>query len=243
MIKHSLFIALFALSQTALAAVSFSTPIRMQQLPQGVSIGFPETAETELAQEFFRRGLQTGLGFENEDLKSWTDDQIENRFQDEIDLTYELMERAALDPVDAIISGGQIEAARGSGGMSSLTCMAIAIQGEAGGESAAGKAAVAETIMSRAKGEASRVCSVVFARAQFEAMSKKAKKPSAETMRIAQDALKRGNKCGFDHFINKKLQLSLGRKIPTWVHEFERRGCRTQKIGLHTFYSSCNCKR
>ena len=45
------------------------------------------------------------------------------------------------------------------------------------------------------------------------------------TLRIAEAAIRRGGGCGFDHFLNKSLQRRLGRAIPSWARDFERRGC------------------
>jgi Cell Wall Hydrolase len=130
--------------------------------------------------------------------------------------------------------------------MSALSCLATAIEGEAGGEPLAGKRAVAQTIMDRAGGSAGRVCAVIFAAHQFESMDKRhLPAPSAECMQVAREALgsHEGKSCGFDYFIAKSLQRALHRQIPDWVRDFQRRGCLHKRIGEQDYYSSCNCKR
>lgn len=180
----------------------------------------------------------------NDDLSSWTDDQIESTYSDQMNETREWMNRLIRNKnfLNEMTRHGV--AAKGGGkGMSALSCMSLAIQGEAGAEPYAGKVAVGETIMARAKGNASRVCAVIFAKAQFESMTKRVPKPNADSVRAAKAVLQKGGACGYDHFLNKKLQRRLGRPIPKWVHNFERWGCASKTIGQHTFYSSCNCKR
>ena len=129
--------------------------------------------------------------------------------------------------------------------MSGLTCLAVGIEGEAGGESEAGKRAVAITIMRRAKGNPGRVCAVIFASHQFESIGRRLPRPSASSMRVAMSVIKSGvgKTCTWDHFIAKSLQRRLGRKIPAWVRDFERRGCAHKRIGNQDYYASCNCKR
>lgn len=178
----------------------------------------------------------------SDDLSVWTDDQIENVYGDDLEFTRSILEEVTNNPFFGM-SRDFMANKNKKGQMSALSCMALAIQGEAGAEPYAGKVAVGETIMARAKGQASKVCSVIFAKAQFESMSKRVPKPNADSVRAAKAALAKGGKCGYDHFINKKLQRKLGRKIPQWVRNFEKWGCATKTIGQHTFYSSCNCKR
>lgn len=222
---------------------------RASKMPQGQSIGFPDTMEVFNFQNSVLADLETAVDSLPTDVdpSTLTDEQLENYYDSELNFVESLLSEVRGRPEVVAQLGWVLEAnakkTGGRQGMSALTCMAVALEGEAGGEPAAGKAAVAETIMTRAGGNPSRVCSVVFARAQFEAMTKPKKKPSAETLRIARAAVNSGKKCGFDHFINKSLQLELGRKMPTWVYNFERRGCRSAKIGQHTFYSACSCKR
>ncbi len=217
-------------------------------MPRGSSVGEPETLEMILFED-------DNFGFEtiedsapaNEDISKWSERKIFRHYQQEIDQTNFWLDQVRKSPQEIARLNHDVEIAKRSvrrrgPRMSGLTCMAIAIQGEAGGEPAAGKAAVAQTIMTRAGGNPARICSVVFARAQFEAMAKRARQPSAETMKVAQAAIRRGKKCGFDHFINKRLQRSLGRRIPSWVFTFERRGCLHRRIGLQDYYSSCNCR-
>lgn len=229
--------------------LSFQVASAHSKLPQGRSIGEAESLDSVLFSQ------DTGLDFETdedstpnrESLTKWSDKKIERHFRDEVDnVNYWLDQLAASeDGVSRFqkdVEAAQRSARPGRTKMSGLTCLAIAIQGEAGGEPAAGKAAVAETILTRAGGNPARICSVVFAHAQFEAMTKRARQPSAETMRVAQAAIKNPKSCGFDHFINKRLQLSLGRKIPSWVISYQKRGCRHAKIGQQDYYSSCSCK-
>ena len=183
---------------------------------------------------------------EDEDTERWSDEKLLGFFKDEIDATSLWLDKVAASPDAVKDLGGEQIAAKGFKArpkMSGVTCMAIAIQGEAGGEPAAGKAAVAQTIMSRAGGSPARVCAVVFAYGQFEAMRKRLPRPSAESLRVAQAAIRKGRGCGFDHFLNKSLQRSLGRAIPSWAVDFERRGCLHKKIGQQDYYSSCHCAR
>jgi len=206
------------------------------EMPSGVSISSPE----------FETAIDTAPA--GSDLSKWSDREIFSHYQSEIDninFWLDEIERSEL----ALLRLHQDMAAFQKGiwisprvRMSGLTCLAIAIENEAGGEPAAGKAATAETIITRARGNPSRICSVVFARGQYEGMKRRARQPTAETMRIAHAAIQHPKACGFDHFINKALQLKLGRRIPAWVFAFERRGCRHAKIGKHDYYSSCDCK-
>lgn len=182
------------------------------------------------------------------DMESWTDDQIESFYEDQINTTREWLDRVTGRPEAAnLLSEYQVAAAKGitkKSGMTALSCMAVAIHGEAAGEPYAGKVAVGETIMARAGGKSSRICAVIFAKAQFESMAKgRLPKANAESIKAAKATLAKGGRCGYDHFINKKLQVRMGRKIPKWVHNFEKWKCATKNVGQHTFYSSCNCKR
>ena len=218
-------------------------------MPRGLSVGEPETLETILFEDdnFAFETIDDSVP-KKEDLSKWSDKKIFRHYQQEIDRTNFWLDQVRKSPQEITRLNHDVEVARRSFRpqrlrMSGLTCLAIAIQGEAGGEPAAGKAAVAQTIMTRAQGNPARVCSVIFARAQFEAMVKRARQPSAETMRVARSAIRSGKKCGFDHFINKRLQLALGRRIPSWVHTFERRGCYHRRIARQDYYSSCNCRR
>jgi len=212
------------------------------------SIGAPPSMELEIILHDKLADFETPatLVAEDEDTEQWSDERFLEFYRDEIGATAFWIHRIASSP-DAINQLGEEQIAaqrfKARPKMSGVSCMAVAIQGEAGGESAAGKAAVAETIMSRAGGNPARVCAVVFAYAQFEAMTKRLLRPSAETLRIAQAAIRRGKGCGFDHFLNKSLQRSLGRAIPSWVRNLERRGCRHKKIGQQDYYSSCHCAR
>lgn len=241
--KTRYLLAVLPLALTAQMALAHS------KLQKGRSIGDAETLDSVLFNE------DNGLDFETdedstpnrESLTKWSDQKIERQFREEVDNVNYWLDQLAGSEDGVSRFARDVEAAQrtakpGRTKMSGLTCLAIAIQGEAGGEPTAGKAAVAETIITRAGGNPARICSVVFAHAQFEAMTKRRRQPTAETMRVAQAAIKRPKACGFDHFINKSLQRKLGRKIPSWVTHYEKRGCRHAKIGLQDYYSSCNCK-
>lgn len=190
---------------------------------------------------------------EGENIDNWTDEQVEAFYYDDLEFTNDWLDRVQQNSASLVDVGTSMEAtiprtkarkkSRRSG-MSAMSCMAAAIQGEAGAESAAGKKLVGAAIMRRAGGSAARVCQVVFANSQFESMDgRRRRAPSAASIRAAKSALALGGKCTYDHFINKKLQRDLGRKIPQWVRNFERWGCRSTKIGGHHAYASCDCKR
>lgn len=217
-------------------------------MPKGRSIGQPQTLQMEMVEnsgplanfETIEDILPEGASIDG-----WTDDQVENFYKDQLDFTNYWMDRVQESAQNLNYLGRYETAGKGGrAGLSAIACMSLAIQGEAGAEPMAGKLAVAETVMARAKGRADRVCSVVFAHAQFESLANgRRKSPNAECVRAAHATIKKGGKCGFDHFINKKLQRQMGRAIPRWVINFERKGCATKRVRAHTFYSSCNCKR
>jgi hypothetical protein len=218
----------------------------------GTSIGEPESERIRMMLSYgplSRLSTGTGLLPEGQSFDQISDADLEAIYRQDLEFTEYWLNRTAADP-EALNSIGESVYAHDTrqGGvtqgpkMTALSCMAVAIHGEAAGEPMAGKLAVGETIMVRAGGRADRVCSVVFARAQFETMTNRQGQVGADSLRAAEVSLQRGPGCGLDHFINKRLQLQLGRKIPTWVHNFERRGCLKREIGQHTFYSSCNCR-
>lgn len=231
------------------AQMSFAATGSSSKLPKGRSFGEPESLEMILFHENNNLDFETDEDStpNGENLKNWSDAKIQSHFQQEVDNVNFWMDELARSDQGASRFAHDVEAAQrtsipGRTKMSGLTCLAIAVEGEAGGEPAAGKAAVAQTIMTRAGGNPARVCSVVFAHAQFEAMTKRPRQPSADTMRAAQAAINNHRSCGFDHFINRSLQLSLHRKIPSWVSYYQKHGCRHAKIGEQDYYSSCDCK-
>jgi hypothetical protein len=230
---------------------SARSDVRMSlAMPAGQSLGEPESERIHMMLNYgplanFSTG--TGLPPAGQSFDQMSDAEIEELYRQDLAFTEHWLNQAAANP-EALSYLGQSayahnsDASPGGPRMSALSCMAVAIHGEAAGEPMAGKLAVGETIMVRAGGRPDRVCSVVFARAQFESMTKRQGQAGADSLRAAEISLQRGPGCGLDHFINKRLQLQLGRKIPKWVHNFENRGCMKREIGQHTFYSSCNCR-
>ncbi|HRO67261.1 MAG TPA: cell wall hydrolase [Pseudobdellovibrionaceae bacterium] len=256
-VKHSLLCGVLCLSQTSYGALGhyeeeeavaqgLSGPVEQEP----TSLGAPMTYREQISLQF--GSLESFETAEDDadvaNMDSWTDDQIESYYEEQLETTRDWLERATGRPeVLNLLNQYQVAAAKGKtkkSGMTALSCMAVAIQGEAGGEPYAGKVAVGETIMARAGGKSSRVCAAIFAKAQFESMAKgRLPKANAESLKAAKATLAKGGKCGYDHFINKKLQVRMGRKIPQWVRNFEKWKCATKTVGQHTFYSSCNCKR
>ncbi len=221
-----------------------AAPISM---PEGESVGSPNSLQVE----FFENSgplanLETITDIlpDDEGIEGWSDAQVEEFYRDQLDFAQYWLDRVQESALNLNHIGEyQTAGSGGRAGLSAIACMSLVIQGEAGGEPMAGKIAVGETVMARAKGNPAKVCSVVFARGQFESMTKRKRKPSADCVRAAHTTIKKGGKCGYDYFLSKSLQRALGRRIPTWAISFERRGCASKKIGVHTFYSSCNCRR
>jgi hypothetical protein len=225
-------------------------PLTRDVLPVGpLSFGEPETLGSLIYREEGPFGnLETPVDdlASEENIDMWTDAQIETHYRAAWELTNEILDQPATS--GAAKRMGYYTAASlgntGRSGISAMTCMGVAIQGEAGGEPQSGKVAVGETIMARAKGIPSRICAVVFAGGQFESMLHRMRKVSADSLRAAHSTIsERPKTCGFDYFLNKGLQLRLKRSIPEWVHNFEREGCASKIEGQQTFYSSCNCRR
>ncbi len=183
------------------------------------------------------------------DLNGLTDDQVEALYNDDLQFTQDQLDKVVSGQESLDMLGTNQVASRkknaGHASMSALTCLAVAIQGEAGGESDLGKKAVANVVLARAGGSSGRVCGAVFARAQFESMDGRHRaKVSAASLRAAKQALSgKGGRCAYpgDHFINKNLQRKLGRPIPCWVRNFESWGCKGTKVGQQIFYNSCKC--
>jgi hypothetical protein len=223
-------------------------------LVKGQSIGEPvslDLAVLENSGPFAKLRTKVDLANQNVDFSQWSDDQIEEFYRDSVNTTNRLLDEVARNPRLADAIGNYLVAEADAGAskpddksqMTSMSCMAAAIQGEAGAESMEGKLLVGETVMARAGGQAEKVCAVIFARAQFESMTKRVKAVNADSLKAAKMTLEKpAGQCGYDHFINKKLQRKLGRKIPKWVRNFEKWGCTTKEEGGHTFYKSCECK-
>lgn len=216
--------------------------ISLEQV-QGQSLGEPETTESQAIEEQILHSLtvREELDAEPQDFSQLTDEELEAIYREEWE---ELNSALDVFALTGIITAESVMGAAKSkkGGMSGMSCLGLGIQGEAGGESSAGMVAVGRTLLRRAGGNINKVCSALFARGQFESMQKRNRQVSAASMRAAQESVKQGS-WPYDHFINKRLQLRLGRKIPAWVRTFERKGCLTKNVGEHTFYASKNCKR
>jgi hypothetical protein len=237
-----LFIAACGQSHTntdSLAMSLRSTPT------SGESLGAPESEDAVELEEQIAQYLQVDDKESSEkDFTQWSDAELEEVYSSEWDSINVALDTfstlGVLENSQTSVMGAAKK--KKSGGMSGMACLGLGIQGEAGGESLQGMIAVGRTILKRAGGSMGRVCAALFARSQFESMQKRNRKVSAASLRAAQQSAKLGS-WPYDHFINKVLQRKMGRKIPKWVVNFERRGCLVKNVGLHTFYASQNCKR
>ena len=123
-----------------------------------------------------------------------------------------------------------------------IVCMACALQGEAANQPAKGIYAVGVTIMTRAKGNTSKVCKVTKARRQFEGMRRRGKiKISRKVWGVAAHVLK-SKEMGWTHFWAPRAQANLKRSKPSWARTYEKRMCSQEKIGDHVFYNINQCK-
>ena len=121
-------------------------------------------------------------------------------------------------------------------------CMACALQGEAANQPARGMYAVGVTIMTRAKGKLSRICSVTKARRQFEGMKRRGKrKISKKVWKVTQHIIN-SKETGWTHFWAPRTQRKLKRRKPAWAHVFEKRKCKRRRIGGHIFFNINQCK-
>ncbi len=209
------------------------------------SMGEPEPLFFQIMQESGElEALQTENGVVPH-FDELSDEQIYQIYGEQWQWTQDVLDSVLFTPEGPIFGLVSTMASKNKSSrntsLSSVTCLAMGIHGEARGEPMSGKLAVGETLMIRAGGKSNRICAALFARGQFES-ARKNRGFSAEAMRAAKATLaKKISSCGFDYFYNKKLQKQLKRRTPDWVLNFERRGCAQKKVGLHTFYSSCKC--
>lgn len=207
------------------------------------SLGEPETQESLALEDQIAEHLSVREETveEMEDFSSLTDKDLESMYGEDWKHLNQALDEFSVSGmfVKESVMGAAKSKKRGMSGMS---CLGLGIQGEAGGESSEGMIAVGRTLLRRADGNIGKVCSALFARGQFESMQKRNRAVSSASLRAAQQAIKLGS-WPYDHFINKRLQLRLGRKIPQWVRNFERHGCLVKNVGEHTFYASKSCKR
>lgn len=239
--------AFLSLAQIASADPAFNT-VGSKPDTYGISLGEPESMDVGTL-----IGGQSLIDFETsedgllpgENFAVMTDEQLELHYSSAMRETNFWLDKVAADASKLEEMTSTMVAAKGTtkqSGMSAVTCMAAAIQGEAGGESSAGKAAVGAAIMSRAGGSPAHVCSAVFSRAQFESMRKRSRIVNADSLRAAKVAINSNGKCTYDHFINLNLQRQMGRKVPCWVKNFRAWHCPSKQIGGHTFFMSCGCQ-
>lgn len=223
-----------------------SLAVSLQSAPiSGDSLGEPESEDSLALEEEIAQHIKLeNEEFAEEDFSRLSDKELEDVYASEWDSINGAIDMFAttgvlIQPEPSVMGAAK---KKSGGGMSGMACLGLGIQGEAGGESLEGMIAVGRTLLNRAGGSMGRVCAALFARGQFESMQKRNRKVSGASMRAAQQAAKLGS-WPYDHFINKVLQRKMGRKIPKWVINFERRGCLIKNVGLHTFYASKNCKR
>lgn len=121
---------------------------------------------------------------------------------------------------------------------SAVLCLAMAVYGEARGESAQGQRAVAEVVLTRAHHQAHLVCKVVRQPKQFNgvyrpqrthgtARNSPEQKAWRTAQRIARRALAQRSKSRFTHYHSVKVH-------PRWAHKLRY----VTTIGKHKFYYS-----
>jgi spore germination cell wall hydrolase CwlJ-like protein len=123
-----------------------------------------------------------------------------------------------------------------------MHCMACALQGEAANQPARGIYAVGMTVMTRAEGEVSQICTVTKARRQFEGMRRHGRmKVSVKVWRVTEHIVE-SRETGWTHFWSPISQAKLRRAKPYWATRFEKRQCKKEKIGDHIFFNTNQCK-
>ena len=124
-----------------------------------------------------------------------------------------------------------------------LDCMACTLQGEAADQPGAGVYAVGMTIMTRAKGQLSRVCRVTGAAYQFEGNKRRGSRKISKKIWAISKHILTTKETGWTHFWSPKSQGRLKRQAPRWAKSFKERGCHSQKIGDHIFYNENKCEK
>jgi spore germination cell wall hydrolase CwlJ-like protein len=112
---------------------------------------------------------------------------------------------------------------------STIRLLARLINSEAGIEPYKGKVAVGAVVMTRAKGDVTKIKKVVYAKGQFNGVGTNNfdEEPSEDCIRAAKEAINGADPTGGANYF-----VDLRHADPDWAHEFKFMG----RIGNHWFY-------